>query len=158
RRGAGAGDLLHGNGVGERVEAGAAVLGREDHPEEVELPHLLDVLPRELGGFVELGRARRDLAVRELAEGAPQERLLFGQLVKVDFSCGGHNRHVAPRGAGPTGITVTSSMMRSASVAARTWSTVTSGACSLSRRPWGVTSITARSVMMRSTTFRPVRG
>src|SRR5690606_4158945 len=51
-----------------------------------------------------------------------------------------------------------SEMMSSGSVAATTSATVTPGASSVSTRPSSVTSMTARSVMMRSTTPLPVSG
>ena len=44
-----------------------AVLRRHGHPEEVELGHALVEIPRELVGAVDLGRARPDLALGELA-------------------------------------------------------------------------------------------
>src|SRR5882672_2935032 len=150
-------DLLDGDHVGERVQPLAAVFLGEDHSEETQLAHLLDVVPREFVRLVVAGRLGSDLLVREFMKHVAEARLLFGQLVKVVRPRLGHRLHPGPR-AGQTGISQTSSTRSSASVDFRISSTVTPGARSMSLSPCGVTSITASSVMMRSTTFFPVSG
>src|SRR5439155_1067732 len=135
----------------------AAIFLGEDHPEEAELPHFLDVVPGELVLLVVPSRLGCHLSVRELAKHVAEAGLFLGQFVKVVRPCFRHRFHPGPR-AGQTGISQTSSTMSSASVDFRISSTVTPGARSWSLSPCGVTSMTARSVMMRSTTFFPVSG
>ena len=66
-RAAGARDLLDRDRVGQRVEAGAAVLLGERQPEEAQLGHLLHDVGGELLALVEVARTRRDHLVGEFA-------------------------------------------------------------------------------------------
>ena len=78
-RRAGAADLLDREAGGEEVAAEAAEpLGEVDGEDVVGREELLDV-PRELGRPVDLGGARGDLLVGEVADGVAQEALLLGE-------------------------------------------------------------------------------
>ena len=72
-------ELLDADAVVERRHAGAAVLLREldaEQPERRELRHQLD---RKMLRLVPLADVRADFGLGELADGAAQQLLLFGQ-------------------------------------------------------------------------------
>ncbi len=79
--GAGAGlrDLLHRDHVADRVEPGAAVLGRHVHAHEAELAELLHHLRGEALLAVDRGGDRRHLAGGEIGGQLLDRPLLFGQ-------------------------------------------------------------------------------
>jgi hypothetical protein len=74
-----AGDLLHGDRVGERVESRAAVLLGKRQAEETELGHLPHDVGRELLGLVELPCAGRDDFVGETARGLAHLEVFFSK-------------------------------------------------------------------------------
>src|SRR6185369_13502874 len=80
-RDAGVGDLLDREALRQEVRPKAAVLDRVWQREHIlagqQLPDVLGKLAR----AVDLGRARRDLLERELANRVPQEHLLLGQSI-----------------------------------------------------------------------------
>jgi hypothetical protein len=96
-------DLFHGQRDREQLAAEAAVLGWERQPEDVVTgQELLDV-PRELGGLVDRGRARRDLLVGEDPDRVAEHQLLLGQAVRPGGGGGGrglgHRGHRTSAGA-----------------------------------------------------------
>jgi len=60
-------ELLLRDAPAHRVRAGAAVLGWDRHPQDVELRHALVQIPGKLVGPVDVRGARSDLALGELA-------------------------------------------------------------------------------------------
>ena len=78
-------DLLH-----QRAGAGAAVLG-EGKPEDVLLGQQLADVPRVLAGRVDLGSARADLRLGDLADHVPEVPHLLREL--VDALCGRGRAH-----------------------------------------------------------------
>ncbi len=75
-RGVDAGELLDGEGVGERVGAAAPVLLGEGDAHQAELAHLGHELVGEGLGPVELLGHRRDLVASEVANGVSDQALL----------------------------------------------------------------------------------
>src|SRR5581483_2553509 len=73
-------DLLAGERLGDEVEPGAAVLLRDDDPEDAELGHSLDELQVELVVDVVLDGDRKDALVDECADGVLDQPLLVGEL------------------------------------------------------------------------------
>src|SRR5450631_626067 len=128
---------------------------------DVELPHRVgDVDDLDLrGGYASCGKCAGSGLLDEVAD---LQRLLgevAGEIALVaaddpDILLHRHVRSSRMR----SGSVHAKPEMRSGSVAARTSASVTPGAHSTSRRPSSVTSRTARSVMMRSTTRSPVSG
>ena len=86
-------DLLAGERLGDEVEAGAAVLLRDDDPEDAELGHALDQLQVELVVDVVLDRDRQHALVHEGADGVLDQPLLVGELEV-------HAASLLPPGAG----------------------------------------------------------
>jgi hypothetical protein len=82
-RGRGAGDLLHGDDVGEVAHLRAAVLLLGGHAEQAHLAEL----PPQVGGeqvvAVDLARARQDLVLREIPDGVAQQVDVLAE-VEVD--------------------------------------------------------------------------
>src|SRR5690606_36861303 len=74
-------DLARDQAVGDIVEPGAAVLGRNGRAEQAEHPHLAEDL--RLHGLVpeRLEHARRELALAVLARGVADHALVLGELV-----------------------------------------------------------------------------
>ena len=79
-RGVHARQLLDGQRVGERVAAAAAVLLGKRDPHQVQLAELRDDLVGERLRPVELLGDRRDLALGELAHGAPDQLVVGGEV------------------------------------------------------------------------------
>ena len=77
------GDLLDRHVQHQRARARAAVLGRKRQPEDVLLAQQLADVPRVLGLLVDLGRARRDLLARDLADRLTEVEVLLGDRVDV---------------------------------------------------------------------------
>ena len=73
-------DLLARERLGDVVEAGAAVLLRDDDPEDPELGHALDQIHVELVVDVVLHGDRQDALVHEGADGVLDQPLLVGEL------------------------------------------------------------------------------
>src|SRR5205823_4198766 len=76
--------LLDRDRVGERVRAGASIFLRYRHAHEPELGELGDEVVREAVLAVELRGDRRDLLLRELADG-PADELVLGREVEVQL-------------------------------------------------------------------------
>ena len=90
RRRAGARDLLQRDRVGEGVHPGAAPAFRDHRAQQSELAELREDLLRELVAAVDLGRARQDLARRQVARGVLNQLLLGRQIeVHAPFQVGG---------------------------------------------------------------------
>ena len=79
-RGLAALDLLAGEGLADEVETGAAVLLRDDDPEDAELGHSVDQLHVEPVRDVVLDRHGQDALVHEGADGVLDEALLVAEL------------------------------------------------------------------------------
>ena len=75
-----AGELLLGDAPTERVRARTAVLRRHGHPQDVELRHALIEIPRKLVRPVDLGGARPNLTLGELAAQVANLALGVGQI------------------------------------------------------------------------------
>ena len=73
-------ELLDRDRIGHGVAAGAAVLLGDRQAHQPELAELCDELVREAGLAVELLGDGRDLRLRELADGAPDQLLLVAEL------------------------------------------------------------------------------
>ena len=73
-------ELLDGQRVGQRVAARAAVLLGERDPHQAEVAELGDDLVREALLAVELLGDRRDLALGEVAHGAPDQLVVVGEV------------------------------------------------------------------------------
>ena len=78
-RGVAGGDLDHRQHVGDRVHAGAAVLGRHLDAHQPVLAEQADVLEREFAGLVEVLGAGRDLFLGDAARHVLDHQLLFGE-------------------------------------------------------------------------------
>jgi hypothetical protein len=83
-RGIDAGEFLDRDRVRERVAAGATPFLRKRNAHEAELGHLGDEVVGEAMLAVELVGNGRDAVPSELAHGAPDELVLFGE-VEVNF-------------------------------------------------------------------------
>ena len=73
-------DLLDGDRVGERVEAGAALVLGDRDPEPAELADAPDDLDREAALAFVLLDDRRDLGEHEVADGVAEQRVLRGEV------------------------------------------------------------------------------
>src|SRR5262249_44519668 len=73
-------DLLAGKRLRDEVEAGAAVLLRDDDAEQAEVGHALDHAQIEVVVDVVLDRVRKDALLHELAHRVLEQTLLVGQL------------------------------------------------------------------------------
>jgi hypothetical protein len=78
--GAGAADLLHGDHVRQVAHVGAAVLLGHGDAQHAQLAHLGPQVHRGTGRSVDLGRARGDLGLREVAHGVAQGVDVFAKL------------------------------------------------------------------------------
>src|SRR5690606_2115263 len=79
-RGAGHSDLAQTLDVGGERHAGAAISFRYEHPVQLETVERGDVVPRELAGRVQRGRARRDFLPCQRADAFEQQPLLLRQV------------------------------------------------------------------------------
>ena len=77
-------DLLDHDAARDRVAPGAAVLLGDVHRVETGSHQRVEHVERELGRLVDLGSARRDLVVGELAHGCPQHQVLLGESVRLE--------------------------------------------------------------------------
>jgi hypothetical protein len=90
RRRAGARDLLQRDRVRQGVHPGAAPAFGDHRAKQSELAELREDLRRELVAAVDLGRARQDLARRQVARGVLNQLLLGRQIeVHAPFQVGG---------------------------------------------------------------------
>ena len=89
-RGRGAADLLHRDDMGEIAHAGPAEFLLDGDAEKAERAHLRPEIARELVAFVDLGGARRDLALREIMHRLAQHGDLVAEIM-VETGDGAHS-------------------------------------------------------------------
>ena len=70
----------HDERLGDEIETGAAVLLRDDDPEQAQLGHALDHAHVEVMVDVVLDRVRQHALVHEVANGVLDQPLLVGEL------------------------------------------------------------------------------